>query len=216
MYFVSQQFGHIPGYQGLFISCLFAGALSTVSSGLNAIVAVILIDIYKPIMEWIRRDQTNDASATLLAKILTLVFGLLTLALAFTASKLGTLVTLANSIFGALGGPLVASFLLGMFWKRANLWGVLIGTVVSFCFGAWISAGSLLNRDALNIYQLSFNWYAAVTILTTVVVAVPLSEVFRFFLPSECGKTVDPNLLTPLVRETDLTPGICGNSYSAH
>lgn len=46
---------------------------STVSSGLNAIVAVILIDIYKPIMERIRRDQqyqTNDANATLLAKIL--------------------------------------------------------------------------------------------------------------------------------------------------
>lgn len=52
------------------------------------------------------------------------VFGAFTIVLSFTASRLGTLVTLANSIFGALGGPLVATFLLGMFWKRANTWWV--------------------------------------------------------------------------------------------
>lgn len=50
------------------------------------------------------------------------VFGAFTIVLAFTASKLGTLITIANSMFGALGGPLVATFLLGMFWKRANTW----------------------------------------------------------------------------------------------
>ncbi|XP_071832645.1 sodium-dependent multivitamin transporter-like [Apostichopus japonicus] len=205
MFFVSEQFGHIPGYQGLFISCLFAGALSTVSSGLNAIVAVILVDIYKPFKKWnAERTHTqlvdNDAHNTLIAKVLTFVFGAFTIVLSFTASRLGTLVTLANSIFGALGGPLVATFLLGMFWKRANTWGVLIGTLCSFALGAWISAGSLINRDALAIYQLSFNWYATLTISTTVLLAVPLSELFRYLIPAEQSKKVDPKLLATFIR----------------
>ena len=47
-------------------------------------------------------------------------FGLVAIGLAFLASKMGTLISMANSIFGALGGPLVGAFLLGMFWRRAN------------------------------------------------------------------------------------------------
>ncbi|XP_071834313.1 sodium-dependent multivitamin transporter-like [Apostichopus japonicus] len=205
MYFVSEQFGHIPGYQGLFISCLFAGALSTVSSGLNAIVAVILVDIYKPLKKLIaeRRHKQfveNDAHNTLIAKVLTFAFGAFTIVLSFTASKLGTLITIANSMFGALGGPLVATFLLGMFWKRANTWGVLIATLISFALGAWISAGSFLNREALILYQISFNWYATLTISTTVLLAVPLSELFRYLIPAEQSKKVDPKLLATFIR----------------
>ncbi|PIK58751.1 putative sodium-dependent multivitamin transporter-like [Apostichopus japonicus] len=205
MFFVSEQFGHIPGYQGLFISCLFAGALSTVSSGLNAIVAVILVDIYKPLKKLIaeRRHKQfveNDAHNTLIAKVLTFVFGAFTIVLSFTASKLGTLITIANSMFGALGGPLVATFLLGMFWKRANTWGVLIATLISFALGAWMSAGSFLNREAFILYQISFNWYATLTISTTVLIAVPLSELFRYLIPAEQSKKVDPKLLATFVR----------------
>lgn len=45
--FVIQTFGRIPGLTGLFISCILSATLSTFSSGVNSIVAVILEDIYK-------------------------------------------------------------------------------------------------------------------------------------------------------------------------
>ncbi len=49
-----------------------------------------------------------------------LIYGVVGLGLAFLASKLGTLLKMAFSVFGALGGPLIGAFLLGMLWKRTN------------------------------------------------------------------------------------------------
>ncbi|XP_070542477.1 sodium-dependent multivitamin transporter-like [Ptychodera flava] len=77
MYFISSQFGQIRGMQGLFVACLFAGALSSVSSGLNATVACILQDVIKPWRQWrsektINRVQKNDAWDTQLSKILSM------------------------------------------------------------------------------------------------------------------------------------------------
>ncbi|XP_070575243.1 sodium-dependent multivitamin transporter-like isoform X2 [Ptychodera flava] len=48
VYFISTLFGSIPGIQGLFVAALFAGALSSVSSGLNSMIAVTLEDMMKP------------------------------------------------------------------------------------------------------------------------------------------------------------------------
>lgn len=57
----------------------FVFLYSTVSSGLNAIVAVILVDIYKPLKKLIaeRRHKQfveNDAHNTLIAKVLSKEF----------------------------------------------------------------------------------------------------------------------------------------------
>ncbi|XP_072017033.1 sodium-coupled monocarboxylate transporter 1-like [Amphiura filiformis] len=64
IYFISQQFGNIPGYQGLFIACIFAGTLSTVSSGINALTAVMLVDIIKPFRQWRQQKSTHNNTST--------------------------------------------------------------------------------------------------------------------------------------------------------
>ena len=48
--------------------------------------------------------------------------------------------------------------------------------------------------------QLSFMWYATFTILATVVVAIPCSEIYRFLYPEERDKTIDPLLLVTFLR----------------
>lgn len=40
--------GHVRGLPGLFVSCLVSSTLSTVSSGLNSMAAVIWEDVLKP------------------------------------------------------------------------------------------------------------------------------------------------------------------------
>lgn len=49
------------GLPGLFISCIFAGTMSTVSSGLNSIAAVVWEDILKPVCghRWSNKKATN-------------------------------------------------------------------------------------------------------------------------------------------------------------
>lgn len=48
------------------------------------------------------------------------VFGILTVGLAFLAQKMGTLVQMANTVFGCIGGPLLGVFSLGVLYRRAN------------------------------------------------------------------------------------------------
>ena len=51
------------------------------------------------------------------------VFGLMTVGLAFLAPYLGTtLLQVASTIFGMVGGPLLGLFLLAMFFPCANTW----------------------------------------------------------------------------------------------
>lgn len=55
-----------PGVPGLFVSAIFSGALSTLSSGFNSLSAITLQDIIK---SYIKPDIT-EKQATLTAKLL--------------------------------------------------------------------------------------------------------------------------------------------------
>ena len=46
-YYVMDTMGHIPGLPGLFVVCVFSGALSTLSSGYNALATVTWDDFFK-------------------------------------------------------------------------------------------------------------------------------------------------------------------------
>lgn len=206
VFFVEEQFGDIPGYLGLYISCLVAGSLSTISSNLNAMAAVVLVDILRPFREW-RSGKENlthsEKRDTRLSKILVLVFGILSIAISYLCVNLDTIVSLFNTIFGAVGGPLVGSFTLGMLWKRANTFGALIGAVTGFLMGVWVTLGSYVQDDSINmfgLFKLSFQWYSVMTLLTTLIVSVIMSEFFRCLDPEENVKEVDPSLLATFIR----------------
>ncbi|XP_052212081.1 sodium-coupled monocarboxylate transporter 2-like [Dreissena polymorpha] len=106
------------GLPGLMLSCIFSGSLSTISSGLNAVAAVILEDFVRPM----RCKAITPARATFLSKVFVILFGLLCLTFAFLASFLGTSLQLTGALFGIMGGPLLGLFCLGMLFPWANKW----------------------------------------------------------------------------------------------
>ncbi|XP_072031409.1 sodium-coupled monocarboxylate transporter 1-like [Amphiura filiformis] len=219
IYRVSQQFGHIPGYQGLFIACIFAGSLSTVSSGLNSLTAVTLVDIIKPWRHWRarrsyspdtrqhegRNDEEQDKRDTKLTKVLTVVYGIVCIGLAFLASKLGSLFSMTIAIFGALGGPLLGTFLLGMLYKRANSRGALAAAIAGASFRLWMVIGRFIHLNNLDeafpLYRVSFLWYSTFTLLVTLSVGITASEIIRLLFPGERTKTVDDLLLVTFLRK---------------
>ncbi|XP_070578383.1 sodium-coupled monocarboxylate transporter 1-like [Ptychodera flava] len=209
VYFVSDQFGHIPGFMGLFMSSILAGTLSTVAGGVNALIAVTLEDFVKPWRRW-RSKRTgkpvyeNDKRDTYVGKILTIVYGLLAIGLAILASQLESLITMGNTIFGTTGGPIIAVFFMGLFYKRSTAWATVIGIIVGFGMISWVFVGSMVYagrlEEGLFIYSLSFMWYATFSSLITLLVAIPLSEIHRCFSKSEREKSVDPALLATCLR----------------
>jgi len=137
-YFVINKLGHLKGLPGMFTACLYAGALSTASSALNAMALVILEDIIKKKM----RDL-SDADQAKICKFIALGFGVIVIGGAFVVQFVGTMVLqLAYSIFGIMGGPLLGIFLLGMFVRRANYKGAYAGTIIGACFTGWVFIGA--------------------------------------------------------------------------
>ncbi|XP_070578329.1 sodium-dependent multivitamin transporter-like [Ptychodera flava] len=215
VYFVSGTLGHIPGIQGLFISSLFAGSLSSISSGLNAMVAVALRDIVKPWRRWRSRRsksplQESDARDIVMSKILTLVFGIISTALALGLPYLGSLVSISMITFGTIGGPIAGAFTLGMAYPRANSWGAFVGICIGILLGMWIGIGTIFARmgtaKMLPVYKIAKPWYGMLCFVMTISVGILVSEIVRCIKPSERRKNVDPKLLIPCFRPKEVKP----------
>nr|XP_054748057.1 sodium-coupled monocarboxylate transporter 1-like [Lytechinus pictus] len=85
-YFIMDLFGSMPGLPGLLTSAVFSAALSTISSGLNALAAVAGEDIVKSI--W---PDITDKRYTWVTKGLAIVFGVISMCSALLASRMGAI-----------------------------------------------------------------------------------------------------------------------------
>lgn len=220
--YVMDILGFLKGLPGLFIACLFSGALSTISSGLNSLSTVILEDVIKI---YIIKDL-SESKATWISKILVLVLGAVCLGLAYVASLLGGVLQAALSLFGMIGGPLLGLFSLGLFFPWANKWGAYTGLIGSLIFMFWIGIGaqihkfpaakSIIDISGCNwnvssqpptpvpvavkkmtavqvLYTLSYLWYSATAVLTTVVIGLLVSFATGYTRP----KDLNPRLIVP-------------------
>ncbi|KAJ8319211.1 hypothetical protein KUTeg_004302, partial [Tegillarca granosa] len=205
--------GHLHGLPGLILSCVFSGSLSTISSGLNAASAVILEDFVKPCCCY----GIKPFWATLISKLTVIIAGLVCLALAFLVSKIGAILQAAYTLHGILGGPLLGLFTLGMVFPWSNKWGAITGPVTALGFMLWIGLGakgvnmsttippttlamntSMTTMDITDdgsepfiLYKLSYMWYSATAMLTTVIVGLIVSFATGYTKPD----TVDPRLI---------------------
>ncbi|TRY83522.1 hypothetical protein DNTS_016241 [Danionella cerebrum] len=77
LYFVMDMLQNFPGLPGLFVACLFSASLSTISSAFNSLATVTMVDLIKP------HFSMTDARATLLSKMLALMYGIVCLVMAY-------------------------------------------------------------------------------------------------------------------------------------
>ncbi|XP_078583638.1 sodium-coupled monocarboxylate transporter 1-like isoform X2 [Branchiostoma floridae x Branchiostoma japonicum] len=134
---VMETLSYLPGIPGLFVSSVFAGALSTMSSGLNSLSAVTLEDFVKPY-----KKNLTEAQYTIITKVLVAIYGGLMVLMAWVSSYLGSVLQAALSIFGMIGGPLLGLFTLGMFFPWANTIGAYAGMLVGFVMTFWVGIGA--------------------------------------------------------------------------
>ncbi|XP_046571841.1 sodium-coupled monocarboxylate transporter 1-like [Haliotis rubra] len=138
--FVMDILGHLPGLPGIFLSCIFSGSLSSLSSGINALSAVVLQDYVRPFSS----RSLSNLQATIITKCTAASFGFLCIGLAFVASTLGNVLQISYAILSTLDGPLFGIFILGMFFPRANKWGAMAGYMSGLFFLSWVGFGAYL------------------------------------------------------------------------
>lgn len=136
-YFVVDTMGHLPGVAGLFIAGIFSGSLSTVSSALNSLAAVTVQDFLVPCCF----KKTSDARLAWVTQLVALSYGGISIAIAFVAEYLGGVLQASLTIFGVVGGPLLALFTIGMFSTVVEQKGALTGLIAGLAFSLWIGFG---------------------------------------------------------------------------
>ncbi|XP_056111972.1 solute carrier family 5 member 6 isoform X2 [Rhinichthys klamathensis goyatoka] len=146
LYFVMDMLQNFPGLPGLFVACLFSASLSTISSALNSLATVTIMDLIKP------HYSMTEARATRLSKMLAVSYGIICLAMAYVVHLMNSSVLQAAlSIFGMVGGPLLGLFCLGIFFPCANSIGAVIGLAAGLLIAFWVGIGGFLSRMSSSV-----------------------------------------------------------------
>ncbi|XP_033859819.1 solute carrier family 5 member 6a [Acipenser ruthenus] len=171
LYFVMDILKDLPGLPGLFVACLFSGALSTISSAFNSLATVTMEDLIKPYF-----TAMTESRATLLSKGLALAYGIICLAMAYIASQMGSVLQAALSIFGMVGGPLLGIFCLGIFFPWANSTGAITGLLTGLVMAFWIGIGSFVSRSSIPLLPVNGTAFPDVGNMTTAAMTTLLTS----------------------------------------
>ncbi|XP_046643004.1 sodium-coupled monocarboxylate transporter 1-like isoform X1 [Daphnia pulicaria] len=142
-FFVMDVLGDFPGLPGLFVAGIFSGALSTLSSVLNAVALVILEDFIRPVF-----PNMLDQTATRLVKAVSLVFGILSFSMVFLVSHIKTILDATLSFDGAVAGSILGVFTLGIFVPCANSVGAGVGMLTAFGFMMWLGVSAQIAKSS--------------------------------------------------------------------
>ncbi|RZF32171.1 hypothetical protein LSTR_LSTR004034 [Laodelphax striatellus] len=138
--YVMSSLGSYRGVPGLFVAGIFAASLGTVASALNSLAAVTIKDFFGCLLGF----KIPDSKGSLYSKWISVFYGVLSFALVFIVEHLGSVLQVALSFNGMVGGVTLGMFSLGMFIPWANSKGVLTGATVAICLVLWISFGAQL------------------------------------------------------------------------
>jgi len=111
------------GMLGVGLTALMASFMSGMAGNVTAFNTVWTYDIYQ---SYIRRDAP-DAHYLWMGRATTIAGTLLSIGAAYLATLYNNLMDLLQLVFGFVNAPLFATFLLGMFWKRATGHGAFSG-----------------------------------------------------------------------------------------
>jgi sodium-coupled monocarboxylate transporter 8/12 len=149
-YFVMEVLSEKKGLPGVFLACVFSGSLSTVSSGLNSLAAVIIEDIYKSLLGRSLSDERQGFAS----KIFSIILGAVVILLTYVVSYLGSILNAALSLLGVLSGPIMGVFFLGFFVPQANSRGGFIGFLASLFLQVWIFLGAQITKKQMRSERL--------------------------------------------------------------
>ena len=131
------------GMLGLGLTALLASFMSGMAGNVTAFNTVWTYDIFKA---YIRRDAT-DENLLVVGQLATFFGVAISVGVAYFVAAFNNIMDVLQLVFAFVNAPLFATFLLGMFWKRATghgaFFGLLSGTVGAAVHqGLTISAGS--------------------------------------------------------------------------
>ncbi|KDR11160.1 Sodium-coupled monocarboxylate transporter 1, partial [Zootermopsis nevadensis] len=136
--YVMTYMGHLQGVPGLFVAGIFSASLGTVASALNSLTAVMVKDFIHGALKW----ELPEQQGAKIGKWISFIFGLLSFGLVFVVEQMGSVLQIALSFNGMVGGITLGLFSLGMFFPWSNSKGALCGAAIATGLVVWIGIGT--------------------------------------------------------------------------
>jgi SSS family solute:Na+ symporter len=151
------------GMLGLFIAGLVSAGLSSIGSVLNSSSTMLVKDIYERFFI----KGKSDHHYFIAGRVATGVIILVSLALVPIVTKVYLIMWLEQMLITMALGPFMGILILGIFWRRTNVFGGTIGFLIGGAFAVFM-------QQVLGIqifFQVSW-WSFVVTLFATVVISL--------------------------------------------
>ena len=147
------------GVKGVVFAALAAAIVSSLASMLNSTATIFTMDIYK---EFINK-KASDLRLVTVGRMTAVVSLVIAVFIAPVLSTLGQAFQFIQEYTGVVSPGILSVFLCGLFYKKANSKGAVVGVLASIVI-AFVLKFMPLNMPFLN--QMFYNW-----ILTTAIIA---------------------------------------------
>ncbi len=201
------------GMLGIGLTALMASFMSGMAGNVTAFNTVFTYDIYQSYLV----KNRPDSHYLWVGRVTTVVGIAISILAAYVAVRFNNIMDVLQLVFGLVNAPLFATFLLGMFWKRATghgaFWGLLAGTLaaaihhgLTIPFGStdWIKGGWLTSHPHVYPVEMAQNFRAAMwAFVACFLVTVFISLVTPKIKSDEELKGLVYSL-TPKIKDDDL------------
>ncbi len=154
------------GLRGLVLATLVAAIMSSIDSTLNSASTLVTMDFVKKL-----RPYTSDAALTRIGRVVTVMFMVISVVWVPVVARSANIFAYLQTALSFAFPPVVALFVLGIFWPRANARGALCGLV----FGQAISVATFVSRTFLRWPQIHETILGGIFFALTCVVIAAVS-----------------------------------------
>lgn len=129
-YFIGHQ---LPtGFSGFILVGLLAATMSTLSSDLNCLGAILFDDYYNKLQQ-----NRTERQRLLFSRFSVLISGFLCVLLAMAMTRIHSMADAAFDFVSLVSGGVLGMYLLGIFTRRCNSNGLYVGLIIGVLFILW-------------------------------------------------------------------------------
>lgn len=149
------------GIKGLVVAALSAAIVSSLASMLNSTATIFTMDIYKPYIS----NRTDDSDLVKVGRVSVLVALVIAVLVAPALRTMPQMFQYIQEFTGLVSPGVLAVFVMGLFWKKTNSKGAIIGVISSIPLALMLK---LLPIEMPFLDQMLYTFLITITIIAMV------------------------------------------------
>jgi len=154
------------GVSGLVLAALVAAITSSIDSILNSVSTLVTMDFVKPL-----NPDLSERHIVLTGQVVTGIALVIAILWAPQIRRFETLWGYLQSVLAYTTPPIVATFVGGIFWRRANRHGAFLTLLLGVGFGVFF----FVLNEILNVFAIQFLYAAGISLVGSVVILASVS-----------------------------------------